>query len=50
MINLWQSACTACEDEMPILQAFHEEYGDQVAVLGIDSTDTRPGEALELLG
>lgn len=49
VINLWQSACTACEEEMPILQAFHEEYGDQVAVLGIDSTDTKPGSAFELL-
>jgi thiol-disulfide isomerase/thioredoxin len=50
VINLWQSACVACEHEMPILQAFHEQYGDQVAVLGIDSTDVRPGTALEQLG
>lgn len=49
VINLWQVACAECEYEMPILQAFHEEYGDQVAVLGIDSTDVRPGSALELL-
>ena len=49
VINLWQSACTACEHEMPILQAFHEQYGDTVAVLGIDSTDTFPGTALEQL-
>jgi thiol-disulfide isomerase/thioredoxin len=49
MINIWQSACTACEKEMPILQAFHEEYGDRVAVLGIDSTDVFPGTALEQL-
>jgi thiol-disulfide isomerase/thioredoxin len=49
VINLWQSSCDACEHEMPILQAFHEEYGDQVAVLGIDSTDTHPGTALEQL-
>ena len=50
VINLWQSACEECEHEMPILQAFHDEYGDRVAVLGIDSTDVRPGEALEQLG
>jgi thiol-disulfide isomerase/thioredoxin len=49
VINMWQSACTACEKEMPILQAFHETYGDRVAVLGIDSTDTFPGTALEQL-
>jgi thiol-disulfide isomerase/thioredoxin len=50
MINIWQSACTACEKEMPILQAFHEDHGDRVAVLGIDSTDVFPGTALEQLG
>jgi thiol-disulfide isomerase/thioredoxin len=49
LINIWQSACTACEKEMPILQAFHEQYADQVAVLGIDSTDVFPGTALEQL-
>lgn len=50
LINIWQSACTACEKEMPILQSFHEQYADQVAVLGIDSTDVFPGTALEQLG
>ena len=49
LINIWQSACTACEKEMPILQAFHEEYADRVPVLGIDSTDVFPGTALEQL-
>jgi hypothetical protein len=34
---------------MPILQAFHEQYGEQVPVLGIDSTDVYPGTALEQL-
>jgi hypothetical protein len=34
---------------MPILQAFHEQYGDQVGVLGIDSADQYPGTAFELL-
>lgn len=49
VINIWQSACTACEKEMPILQAFHEQYADEVPVLGIDSTDVFPGTALEQL-
>ena len=49
VINIWQSACTQCENEMPILQSFHEIYGDQVPVLGIDSTDVRPGTALQQL-
>jgi thiol-disulfide isomerase/thioredoxin len=50
VINLWQTACEACEVEMPILQAFHTAYGERVAVLGIDSTDVFPGSALEVLG
>jgi len=49
VLSIWQSACTACKREMPILQGFHEQYGDQVPVLGIDSTDVFPGTALEQL-
>ena len=49
VINFWQNQCVQCEQEMPILQAFHEEYGDQVAVLGVDSADRFPGTALEQL-
>jgi thiol-disulfide isomerase/thioredoxin len=33
---------------MPALQQFHQMYGDQVAVLGIDFLDTQPGAALAL--
>ena len=36
-----------CLKEMPALQEFHEKYGDQVPVLGIDSTDVQPQAALE---
>lgn len=49
IINFWQTQCVACEQEMPILQAFHERYGDAVAVLGVDSADRYPGTALEQL-
>ena len=31
---------------MPALQAFHEQYGDQVPVLGVDFLDQYPGSAL----
>lgn len=48
VINLWQAFCGPCKKEMPALQAFHEQYGDQVAVLGIDFNDVRPEAALEL--
>ena len=49
VINFWQNQCTQCEQEMPILQAFHEDYGDRVAVLGVDSADRFPGTALQQL-
>lgn len=48
LINLWASNCGPCQDEMPVLQEFHETYGDQVAVLGIDVTDTYPEAAISL--
>jgi thiol-disulfide isomerase/thioredoxin len=47
IINLWQSFCGPCRQEMPALQEFYERHGDEVPVLGIDSTDTQPEAALE---
>jgi len=47
IINFWQSACGPCQKEMPALEAFYKEYGAQVAVLGIDVTDSMPGVALK---
>jgi len=40
LVNLWASWCGPCREEMPILQAAHERYGDQVQFLGVDSKDT----------
>ena len=41
IITLWASWCRPCVKEMPAFQEFHEAYGDQVAVLGVDTQDTR---------
>ena len=49
VVNLWASWCEPCREEMPILQRFHERYGDRVAVLGIDYQDTQPVGAMELV-
>ena len=43
VINLWQARCGPCRKEMPALEEFHQQYGDQVAVLGIDFNDVQPG-------
>lgn len=48
LINLWQANCGPCREEMPALQAFHETYADQVAVVGIDFNDVHPDGALAL--
>ena len=49
VVSLWASWCTPCRREMPHLQAFHEHYGDQVPVLGVDYQDVRPDAAMALV-
>lgn len=48
LINLWQANCTPCRKEMPALEEFHQQYGDRVAVLGVDFNDVHPDGALAL--
>ncbi len=40
LINLWASWCVPCREEMPLLQAAHERYGEQVQFLGVDTLDS----------
>ena len=49
VVNLWAVNCGPCQTEMPILQQFHEEHGDEVPILGIDYTDTQPVPAMSLV-
>ncbi|GAB3014311.1 hypothetical protein GCM10011376_08150 [Nocardioides flavus (ex Wang et al. 2016)] len=48
VINLWQAFCTPCEEEMPVLEQFHQQYADRVALLGVDFNDVHPEGALAL--
>jgi thiol-disulfide isomerase/thioredoxin len=50
VLSLWQAGCAPCRKEMPALQAFDDEYGDRVPVLGIDFADQYPGSALQEAG
>ena len=36
ILNFWARFCTPCWSEMPELQAFYEEYGDRVQLVGVD--------------
>lgn len=36
IVNLWFSGCGPCREEMPALQDFYAEHGDEVAMLGVD--------------
>lgn len=36
LVNLWWSGCGPCRNEMPVLQEFYEQHGEQVGVLGLD--------------
>jgi thiol-disulfide isomerase/thioredoxin len=49
VVNLWASTCGPCRQEMPILEDFHKEYGDQVQVLGIDYQDVQTEAAMDLV-
>ena len=49
VVNLWASTCGPCRQEMPILEAFHEQYGDRVQVIGIDYQDVQTGAAMHLV-
>jgi thiol-disulfide isomerase/thioredoxin len=49
VVSLWASWCSPCRREMPVLQAFHEEYGGQVPVLGIDYEDPQTSSAMDLV-
>jgi thiol-disulfide isomerase/thioredoxin len=50
VLSFWFAGCEPCKKEMPALQAFHDQYGDQVPVIGVDFQDQYPGSALEEAG
>lgn len=49
LVNLWASWCAPCREEMPLLQAAHERYGDRIGFLGVNTEDTRPAAVSVLI-
>lgn len=47
IVNFWSTTCEPCREEMPVLQEFHETFGDQVPLLGVNFLDTYPGAAID---
>ena len=50
VLSFWFAGCKPCKEEMPALQAFDDQYGDRVPVIGVDFQDQYPGSALEEAG
>jgi len=45
MLNIWATWCAPCRDEIPVLQALHEQYGrDGLEIVGV-SVDARGEQA-----
>lgn len=40
LVNFFASWCAPCVAEMPDLEALHQEYGDRVVFIGLDTQET----------
>ncbi|WP_010095681.1 TlpA family protein disulfide reductase [Ornithinibacillus scapharcae] len=48
LINFWATWCPPCKEEMPEMQKFHEEYGDEINIIAINITGSeRNKEAVQ---
>lgn len=44
LVNFWATWCPPCKEEMPELQRFYEEYGDQIKIIAINATGSERNE------
>ncbi|ANH37982.1 Sporulation thiol-disulfide oxidoreductase A precursor [Nocardioides dokdonensis FR1436] len=49
VLNAWFATCAPCKRELPVLQDFYEQHGDEVDVLGVDYADPITEGAMQLL-
>src|SRR5262249_17926078 len=50
VVNFWAANCVPCRTEMPSLEQLHQQYGDRVTFVGVDSGESveagRPAAAI----
>ncbi|WP_101843980.1 TlpA disulfide reductase family protein [Halobacillus sp. Marseille-P3879] len=39
-LNFWATWCPPCKEEMPEMERFHKEFGDEVTILAVNATDS----------
>lgn len=39
-LNFWADWCTFCKEEMPDMQEVHEQFGEEVVVIGVNAGDS----------
>jgi thiol-disulfide isomerase/thioredoxin len=40
VVNFWATNCTPCRTEMPAFEQTHQQFGDRVAFLGVDTSES----------
>ncbi|MEE1131522.1 MAG: TlpA disulfide reductase family protein [Caryophanon sp.] len=40
MLTFWATWCIPCSEEMPHVQSFYEQHGDDIHILAVNATDT----------
>jgi thiol-disulfide isomerase/thioredoxin len=40
VINLWAESCLPCKEEMPAFEAVHQQLGDRIRFVGVDTQDS----------
>ncbi|RXT08002.1 TlpA disulfide reductase family protein [Ammoniphilus sp. CFH 90114] len=38
ILNFWTTWCPPCKEEMPVLQRIHDQYKDQLSIVGVNLT------------
>jgi thiol-disulfide isomerase/thioredoxin len=44
LVNFWATWCPPCKEEMPELQQFYEDYGDEITIIAINATGSERNE------